>query len=100
MRHRGFELQCVKLTPNAPTERGVNGLMLLDPAHPGKGIAHDSGSIMIAIAGEIPHGDLGTRKRGLDQRFDVAGRHRHYRLVLSIIWRRASISLFRSASAT
>ena len=33
VRHCGFELQCVKLTPDAPPKRRIDGLMLLDAAH-------------------------------------------------------------------
>ena len=34
--HRGFELQCVKLTPNSPPKRAVHALMLLDAAEAGE----------------------------------------------------------------
>src|SRR4051812_19497921 len=38
-RHCGFELQCVKLSPNSSPKRGIDRLMLPDPAHPGEGRA-------------------------------------------------------------
>ena len=34
LRHRGFELQCVKLTPYSSPERRIDRLVLPDPAHP------------------------------------------------------------------
>src|SRR3954463_5313626 len=79
VRHRGFELQCVKLSPNSPPERGIDGLVLPDPAEPGKAWADDAGRIMIAVAGEVADRHLGVGNRRLDQRLDLAGRHRHQR---------------------
>src|SRR3954447_6953517 len=100
VRHCGFELQCVKLTPNAPPERGIDGLMLLDAAEPGEALADHARGIMVAVAGEIADGHVGVRDGHLDECLDLARRHRHYRFVLSMIWRRASNSLLRSASAS
>src|SRR5437868_13545108 len=97
VRHCGFELQCVKLTPNAPPERGIDGLMLLDAAEPGEALADDARGVMVAIPREVADGHVGIRNRRLDQPLDLGCGHRHQRLVLSMIWRRASISLLRSA---
>src|SRR3954471_4077007 len=98
IRHCGFELQCVKLSPYAPPERGIDCLMLLDAAHSGEAAAYHARGIMVPVAGEVADGDLGIRDRRLDQFFDVAGRHRHQRFEASMICRRASTSLWRSAS--
>src|SRR3954471_13357659 len=74
--------------------------MLLDPTQARKGSADHARGIMVAIAGKITDCDYCVGYRRLDQAFDLAGRHRHQRLLLSMICRRASISLLRSASAT
>src|SRR3954469_3225941 len=66
VRHRGFELQCVKLTSDAPPKRGIDGLMLLDPAQSGEAAADDARRIMVAVAGEVADRHLGVRNSGLD----------------------------------
>src|SRR5215470_8914302 len=58
LRHRGFELQCVKLTPDPAPKRGIDRLMLLDPGHAGETLAHDPRSIVVAVAGKVADGDL------------------------------------------
>src|SRR5438309_3039265 len=100
LRHCGFELQCVKLSPYTPRKRGINGLMLLDAAHSLEAAASDTRGIMVTVAGEIADGHFGVRDRRLDQPLDLACCHRHQRFVLSMIWRRASTSLLRMASRT
>src|SRR3954471_9585331 len=74
--------------------------MLLDPAQAFEAAAKDPRRIMIAVAGEIADRHLGARDRRLDQPLDLDCRHGHQLLLASMIWRRASISLLRSASAT
>src|ERR1700754_4771001 len=46
--HRGFELQCVKLSPYSTPECGIDRLMLFDAAQSGETRAHDTRSIMVA----------------------------------------------------
>src|SRR5690348_6935367 len=83
--HRRFELQCVKLSPYSPPERRIDRLVLLDAAHPGEAAADDARGIMVAVAGEVADSDFRIRDRRLDQPLDLAGGHRHQRLVLSMI---------------
>src|SRR2546423_4842395 len=100
IRHCGLELQCVKLSPYSPPERGIDRLVLLDPAHSGKAPAHHARRIMVAVAGEVADRHLGLRNGRLDQPLDLAPGHGHQMLLASMIWRRASISLLRRASRT
>src|SRR3954452_3451268 len=100
VRHRDLELQCVKLTPDASAERRIDGLMLLDAAKTGERPADHARGIMIAVAGQVAYCHLRIRYGRFDQPLDFCCRHCHYRFVASMIWRRASISLFRSASRT
>src|SRR5206468_10369344 len=65
VRHCGLELQCVKLSPYSPPKRGIDGLMLLDAAQPGKTAAHDTRCIMVAVAGKIANFDLRVRNKRL-----------------------------------
>jgi len=51
VRHRGFELQCVKLSPYSPPERRIDSLVLLDAVQSFKGAADHSHRIMISVAG-------------------------------------------------
>src|SRR3954454_23949802 len=71
VRHCGFELQCVKLTPNARPERGIDGLMLLDAAEAGEALADDARSVMVAVAGEIADAHVGVRDGYLDEGLDL-----------------------------
>src|SRR3569833_527310 len=75
--HCGFELQCVKLTPHSAPERGIDRLMLADPAEAGEAAADHARRIMVAVAGKVADRDLGAGNGGLDQRFDLACGHRH-----------------------
>src|SRR5207248_4444055 len=72
VRHCGFELQCVKLSPYSPPKRGIDCLVLPDPAHPGEAAAHNARGIMVAVAGKIADFDLGVRNGRLDQPLDLA----------------------------
>ena len=72
----------MKLTPNAPLKRGIDDLVLPDPAQPGEAPADHPRGVMIAVARKVADRDVGVGDRGLDQRFDLARRHRHQRLVL------------------
>src|SRR5438067_9915503 len=58
-RHCGFELQCVKLFPYSPPERGINRLVLPDSGHAGEAAAHHPRRIMVAVAGEVADCDFG-----------------------------------------
>src|SRR6185295_8400258 len=78
VRHCGFELQCVKLTPNTPAERGIDGLMLPDAAQPGEAVADDARGIMVAVPGKVADGHLGVGDGRLDECLDLACSHRHY----------------------
>src|ERR1041385_3262988 len=100
LRHRGLELQCVKLSPYSPPKRGIDRLMLPDPAHPFKAAADNTCGIMVAVSGKIANDHFGVRNGCLDQPFDLGCSHRHQIFVASMIWRRASISLLRIASMT
>src|SRR4051812_47194657 len=60
IRHCGFELQCVKLTPYSPPQCGIDRLVLLDPAQPGEAAAYHAGGIMVTVAGEVANGHLGV----------------------------------------
>src|SRR5215213_11431040 len=84
-RHCGFELQCVKLTPYTPPKRGIDGLVLLDAAQPFEAAAHHAGRIMVPVAGEIADRHFGIGNGCLDEALDLARRHWHQMLVLSMI---------------
>src|SRR3954452_9655280 len=58
VRHCGFELQCVKLSPSSPPESGIGGLMLLDAAPAGETAAPDAGCIMVPGARKIADDDF------------------------------------------
>src|SRR5690348_5971300 len=79
LRHRGFELQCVKLSPNSSPERRIDRLVLADAAHSFKPLRYDACGIMVAVPGEIADRHLGVGDRCLDQPFDLARGHRHQR---------------------
>src|SRR5690348_18440704 len=70
--HRRFELQCVKLSPNSPTERGIHSLVLPDAAHSREAAADHARRIMVAVAGEIADRHVGVGNTRLDQPFDLA----------------------------
>src|SRR5690348_14519249 len=76
-RHRGFELQCVKLFPYSPPERRIDRLVLADPAHSFKASADDARRIMVAVAGKVADRHLGVGDRRLDQPLDLARGHGH-----------------------
>src|SRR5262249_18823302 len=76
LRHRGFELQCVKLTPYSTPERGIDRLMLPDPVHSREAPAHHPRRIMIAVAGEVANGHVGVGNGGFDHRLDLGCGHR------------------------
>src|SRR5438067_2941267 len=76
IRHCGFELQCVKLSPYSPPERGIDRLMLFDAAQPGETAAHDASGIMVAVAGQIADLDFGVRNGRFDQPLDLGCGHR------------------------
>src|SRR5206468_2015532 len=77
IRHCGFELQCVKLSPYSSPERGIDRLMLPDAAQPREAPAHHACGIMVAVAGKIADRHFGVGDRRLDQPLDLFGGHRH-----------------------
>src|SRR5205085_10029106 len=81
-------------------KRRISGLVLLDAGHSCKAAADHARSIMVAVAGQIADRHFGVRQARLDQSLDLGRGHRHQLLLASMIWRRASISLLRSASRT
>src|SRR5207253_4549053 len=90
----------VKLSPHSSPKRRIDGLVLLNAAQSREAAADNAGGIMVAIAGEVADRHFGIRDDRLDQPLDLACRHGHYWLLASMICRRASISLLRSASRT
>src|SRR3954467_4557804 len=80
IRHCGFELQCVKLSPYSPPKRGIDRLVLLYPAQPAKAAAHHARGIVVAVAGEVANAHVGVRNGRLDQPLDFARRHRHLKV--------------------
>src|SRR6478735_10282161 len=94
IRHCRFELQCVKLTPHAPPKRRIDRLVLANAAHSFKAAADHASRIMVAVAGKVADRHFGVGYRRLDQRLDIVRGHRHQMFEASMIWRRASISLF------
>src|SRR3954453_7540814 len=89
VRHCGFELQCVKLSPYSAAEGGIDRLMLSNSAQSGETAAHDARCIMVAVTGKIADFDFSVGDGRLDQPLDLACGHRHQRFVASMIWRRA-----------
>src|SRR6185437_10177570 len=90
----------MKFSTHSAPERRIDRLMLADSAHSFEAPRDHTSGIMVAVAREIADRHLGVRNRRLNQPLDLLSGHGHQRLVLSMICRRASISLLRSASRT
>src|SRR5947209_6413441 len=90
----------MKLSPYSPPERRIDRLVLPDAAHSFKAAADYTRRIMVLVAGKIADRHLGVGNRRLDQLLNLGCGHWHYWFEASMICRRASISLLRSAPRT
>jgi hypothetical protein len=77
-RRRGGQRQRVQLPAHATLQRRIDQLVLLHPALTLEGGADHRRGVMIAVAGEVAHLDLGVGQRGADHRFDFGDLHRHH----------------------
>ena len=63
--------------PIRPLQRGIDDLVLPDARDAAELLADDGGGVVVAVARQILDGHARVGQGGLDQRLDLAGRHRH-----------------------